>query len=123
MPLHEMSIQKAEGLRRSFCGASAPSVPSYRLVTAETGSALVRAAMHSSSTAIHNGARPNALNMANAVETNKSRNGRYTNSMGPVFLVCVNWRGVPGKSIDPVRHHAQARRFTLTADDEKPLSR
>ena len=90
MPLHEMSIQKAEGLRRSFCGASAPSVPSYRLVTAETGSALVRAAMHSSSTAIHNGARPTALNMANAVETNKSRNGRYTNSMGPVFLVRFN---------------------------------
>ncbi len=42
--------------------------------------------MHSNSTAIHNGARPNALNIANAVDINRSANGRYSSSMGPYFL-------------------------------------
>src|SRR5262245_60898380 len=57
----------------------------YRLVMASTGNALVSAAMHSNSTEIHNGARPNALNIANAVEINRSAKGRYTNSIGPVL--------------------------------------
>jgi len=48
----------------------------YRAVATGTGNALVRAAMHSNSTAIHKGARPIALSMANAVDTNRSANGR-----------------------------------------------
>jgi hypothetical protein len=55
----------------------------YRLVAA--GNALVNAAIHSNNTEIHNGARPNALNVANAVDINRSAKGRYTNSIGPVL--------------------------------------
>jgi hypothetical protein len=70
--------------------------------------------MHSNNTAIHNGARPNALNMANAVETNKSRNGRYTNSMDRTLSEASSGRKVLCKSMDLFGTMRKLDLFTIT---------